>query len=143
MSAPLDPGRELAWSVRPFAADRTRGVLAALVALSVVAAAFRLGGPLVGAFSALVLGGGIGPFFVTTRYRLSPEGVEVRSPFQRVQRPWSAFLRAYIGERGVSLSPFTGRHLLEPYRSVMLRYGEHRDQVLEWVRRFGPREEAA
>jgi hypothetical protein len=95
---------------------------------------------LAGAFALVILAGGIGPFFVTTSYRLSPEGVEVRSPFQRVQRPWSAFRRAYVGERGVSLSPFAGRHLLEPYRSVMLRYGEHKSEVLEWVGRFGPRE---
>jgi hypothetical protein len=86
----------------------------------------------------LVLVGGVGPFFVSTRYRLTPDRVEVRSPFQRTTRPWKDFRRVYVGEQGVSLSPFRGRHLLEPYRSVMLRYGEHRKEVLDWVRRFGP-----
>jgi hypothetical protein len=80
----------------------------------------------------------VGPFFVRTRYRLSPHQVEVSSAFQRVTRPWSGFRRVYVGPSGASLSPFSGRHLLEPYRSVMLRYGDRRDEVLAFVRKYGP-----
>jgi len=133
-----DPAGELRWSVWPLREERGRGLSALAVVAAAIYASFRLGGPILGGIAVLVLVGGVGPFFVSTTYRLTAEGIEVRSPFQRVSRPWSAFRRAYVGERGVSLSPFLGRHFLEPYRSVMLRYGGQREEILEWVRRFGP-----
>jgi hypothetical protein len=133
-----EPAGALEWAVQPFAAERTKGVSALLVVGATVYASFALGGPLLGFLAVLVLAGGVGPFFVKTRYRLSADGVEVRSPFQRVRRPWSAFRRVYVGPKGVSLSPFAGRHFLEPYRSVMLRYGDRRDDILRWVREYGP-----
>jgi len=134
-----DPDKvELTWRVAPFQSERSKGISALAVVAAAVYASFALGGVLLGLLAVLILVGGVGPFFVSTRYRLTAERVEVRSPFQRTARPWKDFRRAYVGERGVSLSPFRGRHLLEPYRSVMLRYGDHRDEVLEFVRRFGP-----
>jgi hypothetical protein len=134
----MPPEDALVWRVRPVDAETGKGWVAAAVVVLSVAGSAAWGGPLLGLAAALLLGGGIGPFFVTAEYRLSPREVSVRSPFQRVARPWSAFRRAYVGEHGVSLSPFSGRHLLEPYRSVMLRYGAHRDEILDWVRRYGP-----
>jgi len=133
--APTDV--ELRWEVNPFREERARGLWTLVVVFTSVYFAGRFGGPVIGLLAVLVLVGGTGPFFVTTRYRLTPENVEVRSPFQRVTRPWRDFRRAYLGRSGVSLSPFAGRHFLEPYRSVMLRFGD-RDAVLGWVRRFGP-----
>jgi hypothetical protein len=62
----------------------------------------------------------------------------VRSPFKRVDLPWSRVRRIYVGPRGVTLSPFSTHHPLEPYRSVMLVYGPYRDEVLERVARFAP-----
>lgn len=129
---------ELVWSVWPLAADRVRGGSALAVIAASIYAAFVLGGPAMGGFAILVLVGGLGPFFVRTRYRLSEAGVEVRSPFQRVRRPWDTFQRAFAGRKGMTLSPFAKRHPLEPYRNVQLRYGDHRDEVIAFVRRFGP-----
>jgi len=137
--APADV--ELSWEVNPFREERAKGLWTAMVVLASVYFATRYGGLVLGMLAVLVLVGGTGPFFVTTRYRLTPETVEVRSPFLRVTRPWRDFRRAYVGRSGVSLSPFAGRHVLEPYRSVMLRFGD-REAVLGWVRRFGPKEKA-
>ncbi len=133
-----DPKVELTWTVNPFTAERAKGVSALAVAAATAYAALALGGMVIGLLAVLVLAGGVGPFFVSTRYRLTPERVEVRSPFQRVSRPWKEFRRSYVGARGVSLSPFRGRHPLEPYRSVMLRFGGRREEILEWVRAYGP-----
>jgi hypothetical protein len=130
----------LTWSVRPVSRAKLLGVLAALIVLVTIAAVWLLAGPFMGLIAVLLLAGGCGPFFVRTSYRLTPDEVRVESPFLRVRRPWSAFQRAYVGRDGVSLSPFAGRHVLEPYRSVMLRFGSERDLVLDWVRRFGPKE---
>ena len=131
----------LAWSVRPVSRAKLLGFFAALIVLVTIAAVWLLAGPFMGMIAVLLLAGGCGPFFVRTSYRLTSDEVRVDSPFLRVRRPWSAFQRAYVGRSGVSLSPFTGRHILEPYRSVMLRFGSlDRDQVLDWVRRFGPKE---
>jgi hypothetical protein len=133
----------LAWSVRPVSRARLLGLFAAVIVVSTVLAVWLLAGPFMGMIAVLLLAGGCGPFFVRTSYRLTPSEVCVNSPFLRVRRPWSAFQRAYIGRGGVSLSPFSGRHVLEPYRSVMLRFGSlEPDQVLDWVRRFGPKEPA-
>ena len=128
---------ELLWEVSPFREDRAKGLWTAVVIMASVYFATRYGGLVLGLLAVLVLVGGTGPFFVTTRYRLTDKTVEVRSPFQRVTRPWGDFRRVHVGRYGVTLSPFAKRHFLEPYRSVMLRFGD-RDQVLGWVRRFGP-----
>ena len=134
----IDEEAEFTWTVRPVDGQMGKGISALLVMIAVVYGAFSLGGAIMGFLSILILAGGTGQFFVKTRYRLTPTEVAVTSPFHRVKRPWDAFRRAYIGVHGVSLSPFSGRHLLEAYRSIMLRYGDHRDEVLDWVERFGP-----
>ena len=128
----------LTWSVIPWAAQRAKGTSALAVVAAAIYGSFVWGGPVMGFLAVLVLVGGVGSFFVKTTYHLDSRTVSVRSPFQRVTRPWDAFRKAYVGDQGVSLSPFAGRHFLEPYRSVMLRYGDHRDEILDWVRRFGP-----
>lgn len=130
----------LAWSVRPVSRARLLGFCAALIVVVTILAVWLVAGPFMGLIAVLLLAGGCGPFFVRTSYRLTPNEVRVDSPFLRVRRPWSAFQRAYVGRDGVSLSPFSRRHILEPYRSVMLRFGSERDAVLHWVSRFGPKE---
>lgn len=136
-----DQKAEFTWTVRPVDGQTVKGFSALLVMMAVVYGAFSLGGVIMGFLSILILAGGTGPFFVKTRYRLTPTEVAVTSPFQKTRRPWGSFRQAYIGVSGVSLSPFRGRHLLEAYRSVMLRYGDHRDEVLDWVKRFGPEQQ--
>jgi len=136
-----EPNEFLAWSVRPVSRARLLGIVAAVIVLMTIGAVWLLAGPFMGLIAVLLLAGGCGPFFVRTSYRLTPQEVCVDSPFLRVRRPWSAFRRAYVGRDGVSLSPFPGRHVLEPYRSVMLRFGSFdRDEVLKWVHQFGPKE---
>lgn len=130
------PEMQLVWSVNPFTADRLRGVSALLVISTACYFAFYLGGPFMGMFALLVLVGGTGPFFVTTRYRLTPDLVEVSSPFQKSSRPWSDFKRVHIGAQGASLSPFAKRHFMEPYRSTMLRYGGKKQEILDWVSKY-------
>jgi hypothetical protein len=133
----------LAWSVRPVCGAKLLGSIAALVIVATVSVVWFTAGPFMGMIAVLLLAGGCGPFFVRTSYRLTPDEVRVDSAFLKVRRPWSAFQRAYVGRDGVSLSPFAGRHFLEPYRSVMLRFGSlDRDEVLSWVSRFGPKEPA-
>ena len=136
-----DESMELAWEVHPFADERAKGLSAMAVILGAISGSFAWGGPLLGIVATLILVGGTGSFFVRTRYRLTATEVVVQSPFQRVNKPWSAFRRAHPGDQGVSLSPFRKRHVLDPYRSVMLRYGDCREEVLAWVDRFGPARE--
>jgi hypothetical protein len=131
------------WRVRPFDGARSRGLAALAVAGAAALAAFAWGGPLLGALALFLMAGAIGPFFVTAEYRLTPREISVKSPFLRATRPWDRFRRAYVGRDGVSLSPFAAHHVLEPYRSVMLRFGPHREEVLAWVRRYGPAPEDA
>ena len=130
--------KPLIWEVNPFRDQPAKGIAVLVVAVSFIGVAAFFAGPVLGLISLFVLTGSIGSFFVTTKYTLTREAVEVRSAFQRVSRPWGDFRKLHKGASGVSLSPFSGRHLLEPYRSVMLRYGDKRDEVLGWVKVFGP-----
>jgi hypothetical protein len=133
-----EPREALVWEVKPFAGQRLKGTSALAVVAATIYAAFTWGGLVMGFLAVLILVGGTGPFFVTTRYRLTPVEVAVDSPFKRLRRPWGDYRKAYAGDQGVFLSPFRGKHLLEPYRGVMLRYGDRKDEVLAWVRRYGP-----
>jgi hypothetical protein len=65
-------------------------------------------------------------FFLPASYELHGEGLVVRKPFSRIERPWSAFRRAVFDPGGVMLSPFARRHWLESYRGVRLRFGSAR-----------------
>lgn len=124
----------LEWSVRPWDHDRHRGYVALVLAAAASGAAWFWGGPALGIFGIVVTFGGMGPFFVRTRYRLTPESVAVSSWFLRVERPWSAFRRLEVGRRSVRLSPYSRRHPLDAYRAVLLHFGEQRDAVLDRVR---------
>ena len=137
MTVPSEP-QDLSWEVQPWRSARAKGVLVVLLILLVSYVVLALAGPVLAALATVILAGSVGPFFVKTRYRLTPEQVEVRSPFQRLTRPWGGFQRVQVGARGVSLNPYSTRHILESYRSVMLRFGDNRQAVLDWVQRYGP-----
>ena len=128
----------LAWEVCPWRSAKLKGLLAVALILLVSLTVLALAGPLMAALATVILAGSVGPFFVTTKYRLTPDKVEVRSPFQNISRPWGGFKRVHLGNRGISLNPYSKRHLLESYRSVVLRFAGNADPVSEWVRKYGP-----
>lgn len=137
---PKVDAQDFSWEVCPWRTAKLKGLLVISAILLVSFAVLAYAGPVLAAFATVILAGSVGPFYVTTRYRLTPDHVEVRSPFQRLVRPWSGFKQAHLGKGGVSLNPYSKRHFLESYRSVVLRFGDNSQTVMEWVSRYGPGE---
>ncbi len=153
------PAEELTWRVHP-AAERTGRALlvAAIVAGLSVLAAVWMDGVYWGLFAAAVLFLSLESFFLPTRFALRAGGVSVQKPFSKMERDWSSFRSAWFDPLGVTLSPFAGRHWLESYRAVRLRYTraaaapaatevrrfvlEHLDPAQVRLTGLGPEEEA-
>jgi hypothetical protein len=72
-------------------------------------------------------------WLLPTRYRLTDEGLEVKSLGVTRARPWSEMRRMAVDEAGIFLSPFERPHWLEAYRGVRLLTGGNRDQVVAFV----------
>ena len=115
--------RQLAWRVHPAAERRGLAVLvASLILLLAVLAAAWMGSAYWGIFAGVVLFLSLEAFFLPASYELDGEGVRVRKPFSRVERPYDAFRRAVFDPTGVTLSPFRRRNWLESYRAIRLRF---------------------
>jgi hypothetical protein len=72
-------------------------------------------------------------YLLPTRYRLTPDAVEVRSLGVVRARPWSEMKRFEEDEAGLFLSPFAKRSWLDAYRGVRLPLGGNRDGVVAFV----------
>jgi hypothetical protein len=75
----------------------------------------------------------VSSWLLPTRYRLTDEGLEVKSLGVTRARPWSEMRRMAVDEAGIFLSPFERPHWLEAYRGVRLLTGGNRDQVVAFV----------
>jgi len=126
--------RVVAWEAWPLRRSPGRGVLAAvIVAGSVWGVSTWTSNPWLTAFAVAVLGVSVAPFFVRTGYRLSDEGVEIRKPWRRRNRPWDDFRGVLAGRDLVVLSPFERRTWLEAIRGETLLLEDNRGEVLDYV----------
>jgi len=138
-SAPVPEA--IAWRVHPALERPGLGalILALVVVLSVLIGLW-MEGPYWSVFAFGVLFLSLEAFFLPSRFELGAQGVVVRKPFSQASRPWDQFRRVVFDPVGVTLSPFSRRHWLDPYRSVRLRFGCGRDRSQgadqEGVRRF-------
>jgi len=113
----------LSWRVHPALERPGLTLLVSLVILGVsLVAGLWMESAYWSVFALIVLFLSLESYFLPTRYTLGAQGLQVRKPFSRVERPWSAFRSAWFDRSGVTLSPFGRRHWLEPYRGVRLRY---------------------
>jgi hypothetical protein len=114
------------WRREPLKAAVTIGIMLAAILLSW----WYSGGEFYFAVLALlILWGSLGPFFVTTRFVIDAEGVEVDSSFLKRRRKWSEIRAWYVDRHGATLSPFAGRSWLESYRAVRVLFGDHEERV--------------
>jgi hypothetical protein len=124
----------LEWSVWP-ARERPWAAAVLVVSLLVlgVLIAQGTGDRVLGAAAPAFVLLSVGSFIARTRYRLTPESIEVRALGVARARPWSEMRRATVDRGGVFLSPFQKRSWLEAYRGVRLPFGGNRDQVVAFV----------
>jgi len=125
---------ELCWSVWP---ARGRPLQAAVIVAGTlvlgVLIARGTGDRLLGMAAPLFVLASVSSYLLPTHYRLTRDGVEVRSLGVVRARPWSEMKRFEQDEAGVFLSPFEKRSWLDAYRGVRLALGGNRDQVVEFV----------
>src|SRR5262249_50669016 len=75
----------------------------------------------------------VSSFLLPTGYRLTREGIEVRSLGVVRARPWSEMKRFDLDASGIFLSPFEKRSWLDAYRGVRLLVEGNRDSVVAFV----------
>jgi hypothetical protein len=82
----------------------------------------------------VILYGSLSAFYFPTRYRLTDDGIEVKTTFQRLQKKWSQYRTCYPDKNGILLSPFARPSRLENFRGLYLRFWYNRDEVVAFVR---------
>ncbi len=125
------PGQDgIAWRVHPALERPGLGalVLALVVVISVLIGLW-MRGPYWSIFAFGVLFLSLEAFFLPSRFELDERGVVVRKPFSQASRPWDQFRRVVFDPFGVTLSPFSRRHWLDPYRAVRLRFAGGRGRT--------------
>jgi hypothetical protein len=132
---------KLAWRVHP-AGERPH--LGALILALIVVFSLLVGLWMKGAYWSIFAFGvlflSLEAFFLPSRFELDAQGVVVHKPFSQASRPWGQFHRVVFDPFGVTLSPFSRRSWLDPYRAVRLRFpggsGASAGPGREEVRRF-------
>ncbi len=124
----------LEWHVFPFLDDTRRSVIVVSIIVGVgvtVFLAFR--DVFLTLLSLAILLVSLHTFFTKTTYRLSEDGVAVRTVGVRTFKTWSAFKRYSADGKGVTLSPFAQPSRLDAFRSVRLLFGGNRDEVVAFI----------
>jgi hypothetical protein len=84
--------------------------------------------------SALLLAGSLIKFFISTRYSLNQESVEIITPFGKTVKKWESFKSFYPDKNGIFLSPFEGKSRLENFRGLYLLFNGNEKEVTEFVK---------
>jgi hypothetical protein len=111
----------LEWSFNPWR-DRPLAALAgATIAFGICLVVASLAQPLVVRVGlAVAVLGTLSPALAPARCRVDDQGIEKRSPFGTVRRPWEGLRRVSRGETAVLVSPYQRPHWLEHYRGLVL-----------------------
>ena len=118
----------MTWSDWPTKRDPRRGTFAAcvIVACTLVIAYFDL---LLATVGLLALLGACSEVLLPTRYRLTDEGIEVKSVFRYFARPWTRYRRWTETTDGFWLEYRSPVGILRRRRSIWLRCPGHEDAV--------------
>lgn len=73
-------------------------------------------------------------FYFPTHYRLSENGVTVRTTTQTLTKNWSAYRSFYPDKNGILLSPFAEPSRLENFRGLFIMFNGNKEQVTEFVK---------
>jgi len=122
------------WLVTPSGKSPSKTVLLVIFLLLVcvlVYIAFQ--SMILSVISAVLLGGSLVKFFVTTKYYLTRESVEIKTPFGKTVKKWKSFKSFYPDKNGVFLSPFEGKSRLENFRGVYLMFDNNAKEVTGFV----------
>ena len=123
----------LVWRAWPLLHRPVLGAAAALVGIVTLWGVWSTtGNAALAVVGAVVIAVGVGPFFVPTRYRLTPDGLEIARLFVTRRRAWSDFQLVHRDRDAVVLSP-ASRTAWIPGREVTLFLEGNGDEVGAYV----------
>lgn len=85
-------------------------------------------------FAMVVLMLSLAKFYFPTHYRLSSEGVFIKTTTQKIHKPWSQFRSSYADKNGILLSPFPEPSRMENFRGLFVMFWNNRDEVTAFVK---------
>jgi len=83
--------------------------------------------------SIIILSGALSPFFLPTKYELTPEKIRVKFFLSNKEKTWEDYKSFYIDRNGVLLSPFDKPSRLENFRGIYLRFAQNKDEVINFI----------
>jgi len=88
----------------------------------------------------VVMFGSTMSIYLPVRYRFTRKGVTVFFLGVPSFRPWQHYRQAYVHGNGVFLTSMPRPSRLDPFRGHFLKYADNGEEVVEYVRRFIPKE---
>jgi len=74
------------------------------------------------------------PYFLPTRYKLTGDGIVVKSLFTKQEKGWENYKSFYVDKNGIFLSPFRKPSRLENFRGVYIRFHKNKEDVINFVK---------
>lgn len=126
---------EIKWTVHPAKKNLKLSVLVIIfLVILCVSIYVSFDSLILSLLSAVFLFGSLYSFFFPTTYMLHEKEVIVKNIFRKFSREWDFFKRYYIDKDGIFLSPFSHRTRLENYRGLYIRFGNNKDQVIDFIK---------
>ena len=86
--------------------------------------------------SVLILLGSLAPFYFPTSYRMTEDGISIRTVTGSREKTWDLYRRWQADRYGVLLSPFDRPSRLDRFHGLNLRFDTlDRERVLDFIRR--------
>ena len=132
---PGDSGKTLEWVCHP-AKKNTRTTVLVTVFLFVVIAAvyYATASVWFGILAVVILFGSLASFYFPTKYKLTEDGIFVKTTAQTLKKKWSQYRSYYPDKNGVLLSPFVRPSRMENFRGIYLKFWYNKDEVVAFVK---------
>ncbi|HDL04171.1 MAG TPA: hypothetical protein ENH25_08560 [candidate division Zixibacteria bacterium] len=132
---PSDSGKSLEWICHPAKKNMRTTVLVTIFLFVVIGAVYYATGSVwFGILAVVILFGSLASFYFPTRYRLTEDGIFVKTTAQNLQKKWSQYRSYYMDKNGVLLSPFVRPSRLENFRGVYLKFWYNKEEVMAFVK---------
>lgn len=124
------------WRVHPFRESVKTSVIVIAVIVFICAIVYISFGDIFWVIlSFLFLFVSLSSFFFPTSFFLDEKEVKVKRVLTTISRPWERFKGFYFDKNGVQLTPFTYPSRLDNYRGLFLKFGNNKDDVINYIKK--------
>lgn len=130
-----DAGNRLAWSVRLYeSAPEKRYVLLAIAMFAAAGGWFLFQNVVYPLLAILAILGSTTEFWLPIHYVMDEKGASARCGISVSAIEWSDVKLVHLSENSAKLSPIEGNSRLGEFRGVTIRFGDRKDEALDWIR---------